>query len=449
MSSTAPTAEASAAPAAPLGALANAAARLRQLVASSLLQKSALSVLDQAIVSGTSFATSIILARSCPREELGVYYLAISVVFFVRGIQEQLVSAPYMIYCNRKQGAALAEYAGSSLLHQCGLMLTTSIVLAAVLLVGAAPPGGEKAFWLLLGASPLLLLREYIRQMSFAHLQMRAAIVLDSGVAILQLGALLGLYLIGRLHVVETLAVMAVACGISAVIWLAIKQRPLIGRVQAAVRDLAHNWTFARWALASQLLACTTPYVMPWVVAFTHGEAETGTLGACATLVGLSNMFMMGLCNFLSPRAASAFAKGGLEELRSVLAKTALLFAVTLGSMVVAAFFIGEHVAMLVYGPQFAGTGWIIGVLALSVLANSMGVTAGNGLWAMERPSANFVADLTSLGIVIACTIALVPAFGPLGAALATLAGTSSDAAVRLLILRLTMRELSTQGSPA
>ena len=80
---------------------------------------------------------------------------------------------------------------------------------------------------------------------------------------------------------------------------------------------------------------------------------------------------------------------------------------------------------MLVYGPQFAGTGWIIGVLSLSVLANSLGVTAGNGLWAMERPQANFVADLFSLGVVIVATISLVPLLGPLGAALATLCGTS------------------------
>jgi O-antigen/teichoic acid export membrane protein len=154
-------------------------------------------------------------------------------------------------------------------------------------------------------------------------------------------------------------------------------------------------------------------------------------------------MFMMGLCNFLSPRAARAFASGGLPELKSVLKKTALLFIATLGSICLGAFLLGEPIAVLVYGPQFAGTGWIIGVLTLSVLANSMGVTAGNGLWAMERPQANFAADLTALAVVIAATIFLVPTFGPLGAALTTLAGTATDACVRMLVLRYTMRELA------
>ncbi|MBW8885685.1 MAG: lipopolysaccharide biosynthesis protein, partial [Planctomycetia bacterium] len=212
------------------------------------------------------------------------------------------------------------------------------------------------------------------------------------------------------------------------------------------VRDWWHNWTFARWALASHLLACTTPYVMPWVVAFSHGEAQTGILGACSTLVGLSNTFLQGLCNFLSPRAAQAFSQGGLIELRSVLRKTALLFGLTLGWLAALAFLVGERAAVLLYGDGFAGTGPLIGVLSLSVLANSAGVVAGNGLWAMERPRANFLADLCSLAVVIAATFVLVPAYGALGAAIATLAGTTTDAAVRLWILKQAMREIAVQG---
>ena len=444
------TAELLAKPAARPGWLGSVLRRLCRLAGSSLLQKSALSVFDQAVVSGTSFATAVILARNCPREELGVYYLALSVVFFARGIQEQLVSAPYMIYCGRKQGEALAEYAGSSLLHQCVLLAGTSGALAVALVLGLAPHGSESAFWLLVGVGPLLLLREYVRQLLFAHLEMFAAIALDVSVSSLQLAAMVGLALAGRLGVVETLAVMGGSCGLAASVWLLTKRRPMIMRARAALRDFTANWIFARWALASQLLACTTPYVMPWVVALTHSEAETGTLGACTTLVGLSNMFMMGLCNFLSPRAARAFADGGLTELKSVLAQTAGLFVVTLGGLCLVAFLFGEPIAMLVYGPEFAGTGWIIGVLTLSVLANSMGVTAGNGLWAMERPQANFAADLTALGVVITSTILLVPAFGPLGAALTTLAGTTTDAAVRMFILRQTMREFASAkgGTP-
>lgn len=419
-------------------------ARLWPLGGDSLWHKSVLAVFDQAVVSGASFLTSVILGRLCAREELGVYYLVLSIVFFVRGIQEQLVSAPYMIYSQRREGAALARYAGSSLAHLGVLLVVTSGTLLVLAALGAMSAELTGALWLLAAAAPLLLMREFVRQLLFAHLAMKAAIALDVSVAVVQMAGLVLVAATGTLTLGTTLAVLGIAAGAPVVVWFALKKRKLVLAPAEVVSDFLHNWVFARWALASQLLACTTPYVMPWVVAFTHGEAETGTLGACATLVGLSNMFMMGLCNFLSPQAARAFAHGGLAELQSVLWKTAALFLGSLGLVAIVGFTLGEQIAVWVYGEQFGGTGWIIGILSLSVLANSLGVTAGNGLWAMERPSANFVADLIALGVVIAATIALVPWLGPLGAALATLAGTSSDALVRLIVLRATMREFAT-----
>lgn len=416
---------------------------------SSFLTKSGLSVIDQGVVSGTSFATSVLLGRFATQEDLGVYYLALSVIYFARGVQEQLVSAPYMIYCGRKEGRELAEYAGSALVHQCVMMAATAGVLLIALAAGLLPGPVANAFWLLLFAAPLMLVREFARQMSFAHLELKRATALDVTAAGLQFVALFVLAASGYLTVMTTLATLALASGIATIGWLATSRQGMLARLSATVSDWVHNWQFSRWALASQLLASTTPYVMPWVIAVTHGEAQTGLLGACMTLVGLSNTFLQGLCNFLSPRAAQAFSRGGLAELRSVLKKTALLFVATLGGLAIAAFLLGEQVAVLLYGPQFAGSGLIIGVLSLSVLANSAGVVAGNGLWAIERPSANFVADACSLVITIVATFICVPLWGPLGAAMATLAGTASDAAVRLWILRLAMRELAAEGAAA
>lgn len=421
--------------------------RLRQLAPGTLLARSGMSVLDQAVVSGTSFATSVLLGRCASREELGVYYLALSIVYFARGVQEQLVSAPYMIYCGRKTDAELPVYAGSTLIHQLVFLVVTAAAIGAWLLTGLAPQGAEQAFWLMVLAAPLMLVREFARQLSFAHLELTRATLLDMSAAVLQFALLFGLAVFGKLTAPATLAAIAIPSGLATIGWLAFSQRPVVVQLSRAVGDWWHNWLFARWALASQLLASTTPYVMPWAVALTHGEAQTGMLGACTTLVGLSNTFLNGLCNFLSPQAAQAFSRGGLPELKSVLLKTAALFLTTLGGLCVVAFLFGERFALLVYGQDFAGAGTVIAVLSLSVLANSVGITAGNGLWAMERPSANFVADLVSLIVVIGTSLVLVPQWGPLGAAVATLSGTSTDAAVRLAILIVSMREF--EGSPA
>lgn len=415
---------------------------LQRLARSKLLQSSGLSVFDQAIVSGTSFATSIILGRCCGRDDLGIYYLALSIVLFVRGLQEQLVSAPYMIYCSRQEQQHQPRYAGSSLVHQCVLSLFAISLLAAIGLAGFAPAGIHSSVWVILTAAPLLWMREYIRQLSFAHLDVRAAIITDGTIALTQLGGLLYLAWLGALNVQTTLAMMGICCGLASVSWLASGRQRFTLQWSAAWNDWTRNWTFSRWALASHVLACSSPYILPWIVALTHGERETGTLGACATLVGLSNMFLVGLANYLSPKAARAYAEQGLPELKRILRQTALMFVVGLGAMSFGAFAAGNHVAALVYGPEFGDTRWIIGILSLSVLANSLGVTAGNGLWALERPSASFVADFCSLLITIIATATLIPAFGTIGAACAALAGTTSDALIRSWTLHRTFLEV-------
>jgi O-antigen/teichoic acid export membrane protein len=419
----------------------------RRVLGSKLLQSSGLSIMDQALVSGTSFVTSVILGRCAGREDLGVYYLALSIVLFVRGLQEQLVSAPYMIYCGRQERAHQSRYAASSLVHQSLLSIVAVVGLAIIAFAGWSPAGVRSSMFLLLCAAPLLWMREYVRQLSFAHLDVKAALVTDFTIAVTQQGGLAYLAGSGQLNVYTTLAVMGICCGLASVAWLASGRQRFDLSWAAAWADWRSNWVFSKWALASHVLACSSPYILPWIVAATHGEQETGTYGACATLVGMSNMFLIGLANYLSPKAARAFAEQGLGALQRVLKQTALLFVIGLGTMSVCAFLVGHHIAAIVYGPEFIETRLILGVLSLSVLANSLGVTAGNGLWALERPSASFFADLCSLIVTIIATATLVPAFGPLGAALAGLTGTASDAVIRGWTLQRTMREFASPMS--
>ncbi|MEX0716239.1 MAG: lipopolysaccharide biosynthesis protein [Planctomycetaceae bacterium] len=413
--------------------------RFRAALADSFLRKGALSVFDQAIVSGTSFVTSVVLGRTCAKEELGVYFLALSVVMFVRGIQEQLVSAPYMIYCNRRAGDELAKYAGSSLIHQFAVTALALAGLAGLLVclgLGYGPAGLSATVWVLLGAAPFLLLREFVRQYAFSHFRMRTAIAVDAVVAALQLGGLLALAATGMLSAPAIFAVMGAACAAACAIWWTLSRGEMrIGRARW-LPDWKHNWRFARWAAASQLVGCSAPYILPWVLAIAHGEAETGVLAACTTLVGLGNMFVMGLSNYLSPKAAHAFAHGGRDELTRVLWKTALLFSATLGSFLLFCLATGDWLAVFVYGDKYAGAGMVLALLAAGLWASSIAITAGNGLWAIERPQANFFADVCTLTATIVATALLVRPFGVVGIALASLIGSTTSAAVLCFTLR-------------
>ena len=83
---------------------------LRARLTGPTVRKGAWATADQALVSLANFATSILLARFCPTEEYGAYVLAASIMFFVNGVHEALITAPMVILGAPKEGPELGQY---------------------------------------------------------------------------------------------------------------------------------------------------------------------------------------------------------------------------------------------------------------------------------------------------------------------------------------------------
>lgn len=416
------------------------AARLFAVALRPEAREAGLSIFDQAVVSGTNFVTSVVIGRAVGAEGLGVYSLALSVVLLARAVQEQLVAAPYLVRNQQKPAGARPAFLGSVFAHQFAVSIVAVVAFVGLGIAvgnGVGPTGLRPVVWLLAMAAPAILLREFLRQVAFAHLRPLLAIGIDAMVAVVQIGGLLGLAAADVLTVPGAFAVMASGCLAAAAAWFFFQPVPVRFHRGAVLPDWKANWSFGRWALASQLVGGAGLYLMPWIVAAVDGEKATGLFAAGGTLVGIANMFVNGLANYLSPKAARSYADGGVPALRSVLRTTAVAFTAFLGTFALLAIVAGEFAADIVYGRGFTSAGPVVGVLALGLWVNSMAITAGNGLWAIGKPQANFRADIVGLITMVATTATLVPLFGgAIGAASALLIGGFADAAVRTAILR-------------
>jgi len=418
------------------------------LLARPVTQQGALFLFDQAVVSATNFFTVWAVARACSPADLGAYSLAFTIVLFVGGIQQQAISVPYSVYCNRHRGEALASYTGSSLAHQLalsGVAVFGLLGLAGLLAVGLGPVYLTATVWVLLGTLPAFLLRDYLRNVTFAAIRPLVAVVMDVAVSVIQAGSLLLLWWFGTLSVPAVYAAIGAACAAGCAGWFLARWLPIRIVPSHALRQWRQNWTFARWTLASQLLGSCTPQLLPWILAAVHGVAAAGLLAACNTLVGLSYVFIAGMVNFLLPKAARAFARGGAAELASVLRPAAGVFLVVLGALFLAVAVSGDTLLLVVYG-KYAGAGPVAALLALSILVTSLGVVAGGGLLAMERPAATFLADASGAAALLAAAACLVPPLGALGAAMANVVSMSVWSAIRVLTLLRLMRRAG--GSP-
>jgi O-antigen/teichoic acid export membrane protein len=215
-------------------------------------------------------------------------------------------------------------------------------------------------------------------------------------------------------------------------VWARPPLRMAPGRIAA---DWRAHWAFGKWALAGQL-ASLGFYVLPWMLAGVHGKAAAGVLATCNTLVGLANLFVIGMGNFVGPKAAQALAEGGARALAGVMRTTLLLFVVVLGAFCAATWFAGDLMAWACFGSRYAGSGPLIAVLALATFTDALGLTASSGLWALDRPAANFAGDVVQLAATLALAIVLVAPLGAMGIAISLVAGRTAGAALRWFVLR-------------
>ncbi|MCE5267503.1 MAG: hypothetical protein LLG00_06415 [Planctomycetaceae bacterium] len=397
----------------------------------------AFSVFDQAVVSGSNFLTMLILVRACSQHEVGVYSLASTIVMFLVAAQSNLISVPYTVYCHRHSGEALAEYKGSTFIHQ----LLTSVAAVACFLAlgimlasGVGPEGLRPAAWVLLAAIPFILLREFARRAALAHLAMATAIAIDVAASVVQLTALVALARLERLSAAATYAAMGAACAVTCLCWSLTARKPMRFSRGRLVADWHYNWSFGKWGLMSQLTGLAF-YLLPWLLAHVHGEAATGELMACTTLVGLSNLFVTGFNNFLIPKAAQAFTRQGVHALGRVLRWATLCSVVVLGSLWLLTLLAGDYLASVVYGGDYSDTGPLIAMLALATFADAMGLLASTGLSALDRPAATFGGDVVQLVVTVGTALWLVGPYSAWGIASSLVIGRAAGAAVRWLTL--------------
>jgi len=398
-------------------------------------QTHTLAVTDQAIVSGASFLTTILIARWTFPSELGLYSIGISLLISSLAIQESLISLPYTIQQGQPIGTR-AEHAGSAL-ALCGLMSALGIVVltstALGLTAGNIDPKLVAMVWVLAAVAPFALLREFGRQFAFAHLRTGQALILDAAVATIQLAGLGWLGWTGRISGATACAMLGVACALVAIVWLYLVHRNFVIRREQISATMLQSWTIGKWLFATQITVSVQGYVAYWVLAALAGMAATGVYAACMSVVLFANPLIMGLGNILAPRSVLALQKGGGAQLRLQAIRDSLLLGAAMTLFCLLVLFAGEDVLLhlLYHGDQYEGHGHTLLILALAMLVMAIGMPAGGALASMQRPREVFWTGLFGAVVTILLVWQLATEHDVLGAAYGFLAGNVTRSAAR------------------
>ena len=412
------------------------ALKIAAFLSDTAAHKAALTLLDQCLVSATNFLTGVIIGRACTKEEFGLYMLGFSIVSFLLVLQDTLISTPYTVYSPRLSCRVLTQFTGSTFIHQSILSAMSVVVLVAggaAVSFGIGPLSLGPVIWALVGVIAFIMLRNFVRRLCFAGLQIKTALVLDTCIGIIQIGGLFVLYRLGLLSSSLAYCVIGFACGTVAVGWLIKNRRAFILRFDKAFPDFRRNWALGRWILAESLISAGSSYIYPWIVAAFHGVVSAGVWAACAAVANIGNPLVFALFNFLGPQMAHTYARRGSVGLRSLVLKSSIISCITMIPFSIVALVFSEQLVVCFYGSKYAGNGPTVFILALSLVPTALGLSCSAALLALERADVGFLINLVVLIVILTFGVWLVRLSGPLGAAYAVLIANTASSAARIV----------------
>jgi O-antigen/teichoic acid export membrane protein len=331
---------------------------------------------DQAVVSGASFLTFIMVSHWTNPSQLGFYSIGISVLISALAIQHSVVLLPFIIDRYRPLGT-LAEHAGTSLI-QTGLLSVVGIVLfagtALCLSVWGAGADMTGVALALAATVPFAMLREFARRCAFGRLHMGEALILDLSVATLQLALLYWLGSTGHMSPATACAALGGACASVGIVWLYLCRSDFVFRRDQTLAAAKQSWTLGKWFLAAQVAVSLQGYAIYWLLALVHGAAATGVYAACMSLASFGNPLMMGINNALGPKAVLALETGGNASLRKQTVRGAVLQGIAMSVFYAMLALFSADVMRLVYrGEEFDGQGDTVAVLGFGLFALAVG----------------------------------------------------------------------------
>lgn len=403
------------------------------------LDKLALTLADQGLISLVNFATALLIGRVAGVEHLGVYTLCFTILLLFNAASEALVTSPFMVVSRKLPRREVAAYFGSVFVIQAVLL---AAAVAAVLsfavwsMLAADGPDWHTTTFVFAAALPLIASREFVRRISLSMFRPAMALVVDGTAAIFQMVGLAVLALRFNLDVTSAFVVIALASAIALVPWIFFERPATQIEPDRITADVRRHSKIGIWNLAAVVTFVLSLYMAPWLLGALGTAADVGLFAACIAIVMFTNPAIQGIANYLMPRFAEAVARHQHGRMRSLVSISTVWLCILATLLALPLVLFGGKLLTLAFGPAFAGHGATVAILSIAVIARSTAMPAYIGLWVSGRSQSNAAINVVGLSVLAVGILLAMPTYGLVGVALATLVADLSAGILRIVTFR-------------
>ena len=407
----------------PVVALLAGAVPRRQLLPGSVGAR--LTLLDQALVSGSSFLTTVILVRTLGLADFGVFSLLWLVPVFAVSLQQALLGQPMLTFVPKQAVGERPAYLAAVLRLALIFTLLVALVTGAAYGFFLAHWDGETVQGTFL---PLLLVvtakqaQAFVRASFFATGRRELALWNDALAYPGQVLGLVVLWTLGGLTLPSALYAIGLCSGAAALLGLLSfggrgeRPRPL--------REVAdRHWQFSKWTSAMTVAQwfASNSYVV--AAGALLGSASVGALKAAHTVIGVLHLVLLSMENVVPVTAAGILARDGREHMTRYLRRVAVLgLAGTASISSVLVLYPRALLGLLYRGEVTGELVFAMRGLALLYLFGFAITILQIGFRTLERTRIVFVTYLLNTLVAVALAEPVVAAYGFEGAVLGMVA---------------------------
>lgn len=397
--------------------------------------KGALAVTDQALISGSNFALSIVLARCLGARQYGTYAMAFSLFLLVASAHQALLIEPLWVLAPTRYRRRQAGYLYTVLaLHGAlGVVVTLAFGVAA-LAAHALARQSEMAMTLagLALAAPWILLFWLLRAASYLELSPGPAAGGALLYCVLLLTGLVVVYRRGWLSPFVTFLLMALgSVAVSVVLLRRLHPQAYCEGGRPGCRQVwRDHWAYGRWTLATAGMNWIPQNVFYLFSGAFLGLVQTGALKAVMNLVLPVGHTAAAFSRLLQPYLSGLAGEQGPSATRGPVGRISLLLAGGAFSYWALVSLFYEPIFRFLYAGRFVEYAHLVPWATLSIVFWVGAHVHGWGLRALQAPSSDFAVQCVSAGVAVVVGIPATWMFGLPGvmgtAVLSNLAGLTA-----------------------
>lgn len=349
-------------------------------------------LVDQALVSGSNFATNVLLARIYGPRGYGVFALLWIAVLFVNSVQFAMVVTPMMSIAPKQSESERAHYFGAVVLQALIFVGLSGVVmyLAMALSTGFFPQWGVGYLAVpMMAVTIAYLLQDFLRRYFFCIGKKKAALIIDAVSYLTQLPLLF--WAAKSEPDSLSLAIWVIAAtSLAAVIlgwwWF----EPIVFNRDAFRKISSRHWQMSRWLAPTAFMQWGAGNLFLLAAPVYYGAAASGLLRATQNIVGVAHIWFLGLDNVVPPEAARQLQARGAKGLMAYIKKIIFTWGgITLGFCAIVSAF--PHLWLhIVYGAKYSDGATLLRLYALLYVITFISSPLRAALVALEYTSPIF-----------------------------------------------------------